>query len=122
MHVSTGTAFDCPLQKLARAALDLTVLTPAQALDKLIIPKINALHGSGILNRGQTNALLTKVNHAIAALAVGSPPDHAACGELNAFVNNVSAYVSAGILTQAQANSLLGGPLGVLAIMANIPC
>ena len=40
----------------------------------------------------------------------------------NAFVNEVQAYVKAGILTQAQANALLGGPLGINAIMVAIPC
>ena len=102
--------------------LSLTVLTSSQALQTLIVPQINSLHANGALNGGQTNALLTKVNHAISALASSSPPNVAACGELNAFVNNVHAFVSAGILTQAQADSLLDGPLGVLSIMASVPC
>jgi TRAP-type mannitol/chloroaromatic compound transport system permease large subunit len=37
-------------------------------------------------------------------------------------VKEVNAYVSGGKLTQAQADSLLGGPLGILAIMAAVPC
>src|SRR5262249_22053621 len=102
------------------SSLSLTVLTPSQALQTLIIPAVNALHTGGTLNGGQTNSLLTKINHAISNLGSKSSPN-SACGDLTAFVNEVNSYVSAGILTPAQASSLLNGPLGVIAIMASIP-
>ena len=55
--------------------------------------------------------------------SLNSKPDQpTACNQLQAFVNEVNAYVQSGKLTQAQADSLLGGPLGILAIMAAIPC
>jgi hypothetical protein len=44
------------------------------------------------------------------------------CNQLQAFVNEVNAYVSAGILTPAQAGTLLGGPLGIQATMEAVPC
>ena len=45
-----------------------------------------------------------------------------ACGELEAFVNEVNDDVAEGILTTAYAATLLDGPLGAIAIMAAVPC
>lgn len=96
--------------------LSLTILTPAQAIPN-IITTIGGLEAAGVLNHGQANSLVVKLNHAIDSL--NSKPDQpTACNQLQAFVNEVNARH----LTAAQTNSLLGGPLGVLAIMAAIPC
>jgi len=100
--------------------MTLVVLTPAQAIPN-VITTIDGLQAAGTLNRGQANSLRVKLNHAIDSLNT-KPDQKTACNQLQAFVNEVNAYVAAGILTPAQANSLLGGPLGVLAIMAAIPC
>jgi hypothetical protein len=102
------------------SSLSLTILTPAQAIPN-VIATIQGLKGAGVLNQGQANSLTVKLNHAIDSL--NSKPDQpTACNQLQAFVNEVHAYVSAGILTPTQADSLLGGPLGIEAIMASIPC
>ena len=98
----------------------LVVLTAQQALQQ-IINQINDLHSSGVLNKGQANSLIVKLQHAIDQLNT-RPDKKTACNQLSAFVHEVNAYVSAGILTQAQADALLNPPLGVLAIMASIPC
>ena len=102
------------------ATLMLTILTPAQAIPN-VITTIQGLQTAGVLNGGQANSLIVKLNHAINSLNAKSDQP-TACNQLQAFVNEVNAYLSAGTLTQAQADSLLGGPLGVLAIMASIPC
>jgi hypothetical protein len=101
-------------------ALSLTILTPAQAIPN-VISTIQGLQAAGVLNKGQANSLIVKLNHAIDSLN-SKPNQPTACNQLQAFVNEVNAYVSGGKLTQAQADSLLGGPLGILAIMAAIPC
>ncbi len=100
--------------------LTLEVLTPAQAIPN-VIASINGLKAAGVLNGGQANSLIVKLNHAITSLT-SKPDQPTACNQLQAFVNEVNAYVNAGILTPAQADLLLGGPLGILAIMAAIPC
>ena len=102
------------------ATLNLQVLTPAQAIPN-IINAIENLRAAGVLNKGQANSLTVKLQHAITSL--NSKPDQpTACNQLQAFVNEVNAYVQSGKLTAAQADQLLGGPLGILAIMAAIPC
>ena len=116
----TGTDARLLIGGTRSATLTLTILTPAQAIPN-VITTVQGLQAAGVLNGGQANSLIVKLNHAIDSL--NSKPDQpTACNQLQAFVNEVNAYVSAGILTQAQADTLLGGPLGVQAIMAAIPC
>jgi hypothetical protein len=102
------------------ATLNLVVLTPAQAIPN-VISTVNAFLAAGTLNGGQANSLIVKLQHAITSLT-SKPDQPTACNQLQSFVNEVHAYVSAGILTPSQADELLGGPLGILAIMAAIPC
>jgi hypothetical protein len=121
-YVLTLTGTDArPLIGGTRSApLNLTILSPAQAIPS-VITKIEGLEAAGVLNGGQANSLIVKLNHAIDSL--NSKPNQAtACNQLQAFVNEINAYVSAGILMPAQADTLLGGPLGILAIMTAIPC
>ena len=102
------------------ATLSLTVLTPAQAIPN-VITTVQGLQAAGVLNGGQANSLIVKLNHAIDSLT-SKPHQPTGCNQLQAFVNEVNAYVSAGILTPAQAGTLLGGPLGIQAIMEAVPC
>ena len=98
------------------SGLSLTILTPAQAIPN-VITTIEGLEAAGVLNHGQANSLEVKLNHAIDSLNA-KPDKPTACNQLQAFVNEVNARH----LTAAQTDSLLGGPLGILAIMASIPC
>jgi hypothetical protein len=102
------------------ASLSLTILTPAQAIPS-VITTIQGLQAAGVLNHGRANSLVVKLTHAIDSLNT-KPGQPTGCNQLQAFVNEVNAYVSAGILTQAQADTLLQGPLGILAVMAAVPC
>jgi hypothetical protein len=102
------------------APLSLTILTPAQAIPN-VITTVQGLQAAGVLNHGRANSLVVKLNHAIDSLT-SKPDQPTACNQLQALVNEVNAYVSAGTLTPAQADTLLGGPLGIDAVMAAIPC
>ena len=116
----TGTDARLLIGGTRTASLSLTILTPAQAIPQ-VITTIEGLETAGVLNHGQANSFIVKLQHAIDSL--NSKPDQpTACNQLQAFVNEVNAYVQSGKLTQAQADTLLGGPLGILAIMAAIPC
>lgn len=115
----TGTDARSPEGGARTASPTLVVLTPQQAL-QLVINQINGFKSGGVLNGGQANSLIVKLNAAISSLNSNAPKT--ACNQLGSFVNEVNGYVAGGILTPAQANQLLGGTLGVNAIMAAIPC
>jgi hypothetical protein len=103
------------------ATAALTVLTPAQALS-LINNQVILLNSAQILNKGQANSLTAELNQAIDSMGSKSPNNPAGCNQLMAFVNEVNGYVAGHILTPEQAGLLLGGPLGVNAIMSAVPC
>jgi hypothetical protein len=112
----TGTDARSLIGGSRSTGLSLTILTPAQAIPN-VITTIEGLEAAGVLNHGQANSLEVKLNHAIDSLN-SKPGKPTACNQLQAFVNEVNARK----LTPAQTDSLLGGPLGILAIMAAIPC
>lgn len=82
-------------------ALSFTVGTP---LDHLI-DDIEALTNSGILNGGQANSLIVKIDATIASLDRGNTT--AACNELQAFINEVDGLVRAGTLTPDEGQALI---------------
>jgi hypothetical protein len=63
------------------APLNLTVLTPAQAIPT-IINTINNLQVGGVWNCGQATSLLVKSNHVIASLTPKPPDQPTACNQL----------------------------------------
>ena len=63
--------------------------------------------GGGVLNGGNGNALTVKLNNAISSLNAGKV--NTAVNQLNAFINQVLAFLSAGKLTTAQAQPLIDG-------------
>jgi len=74
----------------------LTVQTQKQGIQSLQ-KQVQALKAQGKLNRGQTNSLMVKLNHALANLNSGK--SKVACNQLNAFINQVNDYVYTGVLT-----------------------
>jgi ABC-type transporter Mla subunit MlaD len=70
-----------------------------------LIEDIEALRDAGILNKGQANALIVKLETAIKNLDKGKA--NTALNELNAFINQVYAFVSAGTLTPEEAQHLI---------------
>jgi hypothetical protein len=82
------------------ATTTVTVLTPEAALAKLI----TFVQGVSGLNAGQKNSLLAKLNAANDSLQRGN--SNAACGQMNAFVNEVDADQKAGRLTSGDAGTM----------------
>jgi PKD domain len=82
------------------ATTTVTVLTPEAALAKLT----SFAQGVSGLNAGQKNSLLAKLNAAADSLQRGN--SNAACGQLNAFANEVDADQKAGHLTSGDAGTM----------------
>jgi len=82
----------------------ITVLTPQQAIEGLI-EKVRDLVRRGVLNNGQGNALIAKLEAAIRSLDRGNV--NTALNQLGAFVNQVNAFMNAGILPPSEGQLLL---------------
>jgi hypothetical protein len=91
------TAYDGHLSATP-AGVAITVISAAMQAAALQA-QVSALQAAGVLNNGQANSLIVKLN---------LPGNNGDVGKVQAFLNEVQAYLSAGILTQAQADDLLG--------------
>src|SRR5258708_503402 len=90
----------------------LTVQTPQQATHT-IINSVNALFSQGVLNGGQDNSLVVKLQHAIDLMNAGK--NAAAIGNLNAFISEVNDLLSSGVLSPSQAAPLVSAAESVIA-------
>ncbi|MFC1988478.1 lamin tail domain-containing protein [Chloroflexota bacterium] len=66
---------------------------------------IETLTDEGVLNSGQSNSLLSKIENVLAKLE--NDNNTAALNQLSAFINQVNAYVESGILTPGQGLDLV---------------
>jgi uncharacterized repeat protein (TIGR03803 family) len=82
----------------------LTALTPQQAT-QAIIDAVNALFAQGVLNRGQDNSLVKKLQHAINLMNAGD--NAGAIQRLDTFIDEVNGLLNAGVLSASQAASLI---------------
>jgi hypothetical protein len=96
----------------ATGTVTVTVLTPEQAIDD-IIAQVDELHDDGLLNGGNTNALMTKLDGAAAKL--DRAQYDAAINKIESFINQVSGWISNGKLTAAVGQPLIDSANDVIA-------
>lgn len=70
-----------------------------------LIAEVQALVTAGTLTQNQADALINKLDQAVAKLA--QDKSGPACNQLGAFINEVNAFINNGSLTQAQGQSLI---------------
>jgi hypothetical protein len=75
-----------------------------QELIRSLIDEIEALREAGVLNDGQANSLIVKLESAIKNLDKGKAKT--ALNNLNAFMNQVQAFIKGGVLTPEEGQSL----------------
>jgi pullulanase-type alpha-1,6-glucosidase len=75
-----------------------------QELIRSLIDEIEALRKAGVLNNGQANSLVVKLENAIKNLDKDKPKT--ALNNLNAFMNQVQSLVDEGVLTPEEGQSL----------------
>lgn len=78
--------------------------SPEDAI-KDLIEEIYLLIEEGILNKGQGNSLIVKLDNVLKKLDQGKTK--AACNNLNAFINHVQGFVRGGRLSAAQGQALI---------------
>ena len=81
----------------------LELTTEAEIME--LINDVQQLYDDGVLNQGQANALTSKLENVLDKLAKGN--SNAAANQLGAFINQVEDFVSEGILTAEQGESLI---------------
>ena len=70
-----------------------------------LIDDVHGLFDGGMLNGGQSNALISKLRNVLEKLAKGNT--NAAANQLGAFINQLEDFVDEGILTSGQAEPLM---------------
>jgi len=94
----------------------IVALTPEDQIAALIA-QINELVNGGTLAPNKANPLLTKLDQVLNQL--DAEQTAAACGQLDAFINQINAYIGSGTLTAADGQALIDA---TNAILANLGC
>jgi len=103
----SGTGYDFAVARYIGASTSQAILP--------VIGNVQALVSSGVLNNGQGNALLVKLQHAIQH--ADSSQQTAAVNDLQAFLNAVTDFVSQGILTSTQGGLLIDEANAVIVLL-----
>ena len=94
----------------------LTVLSAQDALN-IVVTNIEELVNLGILNNGNGNALIGKIEGAIDKMLKGNIT--AASNNLQSFINQVNAFIASGKLTQAEGQALIDATSGIIDLMGS---
>lgn len=85
-------------------------VTP-QDLATALGDQVQTLLSAGSINPGQANSLTAKLQQIVNALNQGKT--HAACNQLNAFINEVTSLIGNGVLTSAEGQPLIDAAVNI---------
>ena len=91
-------------------------LTTEQQINELI-DMVQMLVDDGVLNDGQGNALISKLENVLDKLAHGNT--NAAANQLSAFINQVEDFIYEGVLTPEQGNPLIKVATALVEALSN---
>jgi len=94
------------------ATVAVTVLSPQQQIEEILIPQIEALVNSGVLNGGQGNSLISKLDGAQQKFDQGNI--NAGVNKMGAFINQVEAFIQSGKLAPEQGQALIDAAEAVI--------
>jgi CSLREA domain-containing protein len=108
---STSTPTNTPTQ--IDTPTDTPTPTDIPVTIQSLMEETNALVNSGVLNAGQGNALMVKLDGALTKLNQGDTA--VAINKLEAFVNQVNAMINSGVLAPAEGQPLLDAVNAIIA-------
>jgi len=82
------------------------ILTPQEIIMQ-IEADVQDLVDLGLINSGQSNSLISKLQGAISKLEQNPPQTNVAINKLNAFKNEVNAYINSGSLSPSEGQALI---------------
>jgi hypothetical protein len=95
-----------PIDKIDFVNATIAVTAPSvQDQIAQLTEQVNALVSSGVLSEGNGNALISKLSNA--ATSFTNSNNNAGINKIEAFIHQVNAFLSAGSLTSAEAQSLV---------------
>jgi hypothetical protein len=85
----------------------LALVSPPDPVEQIeeLIGKVDALVDEGKLNKGEANALNSKLDSALKSIEKGKT--NTACNQLGAFINQVNALINSGRLTLVEGEPLI---------------
>ena len=115
VRTATFTDSTCTFNVPGRTTAVFLKVRPATEQILLLKKSVEALVTSGVLNGGQGNALLVKLRAAERQIGLGRLAT--AVNQINAFIQQVEAFQTAGILSEDQAFGLLDDAEAILAAL-----
>ncbi len=93
--------------EIASAQLKAAEVTSSSEINYLLdlITTIENLYNDGLLNKGNANALISKIKNAIKSIEKGNT--NAATGQIGAFTNEVEDFVENGVIPEDIGESLI---------------
>jgi len=116
LNITSNTATLAGLDGFSRWTLGASSLA-AEILIEGQIERIEQLVNTGVLNHGQGNALITKLNGALQKLAQGKT--NAAVNKLKSFRNQVNGFINGGVLTPVQGQPLITAVNDIIDLINN---
>lgn len=110
-----------PTSELNASALKATPMDATAEINYLLglIETIESMLEEGLLNRGNANALIKKIENAIKSIVNGNT--NAASGQLGAFTSQVEVFVETGIFTEEQGYTLINVAENVVKTISGDP-
>jgi pullulanase-type alpha-1,6-glucosidase len=112
VHTSSLNTSTCTFHIPERTATVFWNVRSAEEQIYLLIGDIDKLQAAGTLSFGQAQSLRAKLNSALRSVQRGN--NHAAGNQINAFLHEVEAKVSAGTLTPNQGDDLIAAAQAIL--------
>jgi len=103
-----------PVDKIDFVNVTIHVSAPStQDQINLLTEQVNALVSSGVLNEGNGNALISKLDNALSSF--NNSNNTAGVNQIEDFIHKVDAFLNSGKLTDAQAQSLIDAADDIIA-------
>ena len=112
VHVGSDGTCSIPIDSPHEVLVDDVRIVSVEEQIAVLIDRVENLIDPDVLNKGQGNSLIKKLEGALQKLNNGNTK--AACNQLQAFINQVDAFIRSGILTVEEGQPLIDATIDVI--------